>query len=130
MNTTTPIQLQEKIEAIKNKLMAIDDMRPGGLSKQYNVCGTPSCRCKDPVKPKKHGPYFKLSYTLEGRSSTEFVKKQHVAQVKKQIENFRRFKLLTGQWVKLAWRLARLRTLLDSADSLQASTGKKRRKIG
>lgn len=49
-------RLQEKIERIKKQLAAIDDMTPGSVSKQYNVCGSPSCRCKDPVHPKKHGP--------------------------------------------------------------------------
>ncbi|MGC9328602.1 MAG: DUF6788 family protein [Candidatus Hinthialibacter sp.] len=29
-------------------------MRPGALSQQYNVCGNPRCRCKDPQHPQKH----------------------------------------------------------------------------
>jgi hypothetical protein len=114
MNTTTLKRLQGKIEAIKKKLLTIEDMRPGSLSKQYNVCGKPTCRCKDPLRPKKHGPYYNLSYTLGGRSRTEFVKKDQVKLVKKQIEAFRLFKKLTNQWAQLAWQVARLRVTMET----------------
>lgn len=114
MNTTAIKRLQEKIEAIKKKLLTLEDMRPGSLSKQYNVCGNPSCRCKDPRRPKKHGPYYYLSYTLGGRSRTEFVRKDQVKLVKKQIEAFRLFKKLTNQWAQLAWQVARLRVTMET----------------
>jgi hypothetical protein len=54
---------QQQIDQIKQELLALGDMRPGALSEQYNVCGKPNCRCKDPRKPQKHGPYYQLSYT-------------------------------------------------------------------
>ena len=47
-------------------------MHPGSLREQYNVCGKAGCRCKDPKKPQKHGPYYQLSYTWRGKSSTPF----------------------------------------------------------
>ena len=74
---------EKKIETSKKKLTALGDMRPGSLSKQYNVCGNPTCRCKDPDNPKKHGPYHQLSYTHKSRSKSEFVKKEDLAEVKK-----------------------------------------------
>ena len=52
----------------KCDLAALGDLRPGSLSIQYNVCGSPGCRCKaDP--PVKHGPYYQVSYTR--KSSTK-----------------------------------------------------------
>ena len=101
--------LEKRIETIKKKLAALGDMRPGSLSKQYNVCGNPTCRCKDTENPKKHGPYYQLSYTRKGRSKSEFVKKEDLAEVKKRIRNYQRFKQLTGEWVDLSLELARLR---------------------
>jgi hypothetical protein len=85
------------------------EMRPGSLSKQYNVCGNPSCRCKDPKNPKKHGPYYQLSYTHKGKSTTEFVKKEMASVVRQQIRNFREFKKLTEEWIDLSVRIAKLR---------------------
>jgi hypothetical protein len=51
----------------------------GSISEQYNVCGTPNCRCKDKVNPRKHGPQKRLSYTHGGRNSTMVVKKADAA---------------------------------------------------
>lgn len=82
-------------------------MRPGSLSEQYNVCGKPNCRCKDPNYPRKHGPYYQLSYTYQGRSTTEFVKKEDVPQVSEQIANYARFKKLTDEWVSLSLQIAK-----------------------
>ena len=101
--------LEKRIEIIKGKLSALGDMRPGSLSTQFNVCGNPTCRCKDKDNPKKHGPYYQLSYTHKGRSKSEFVKKEDLAEVKKQIRNYQRFKQLTGKWVDLSLEIARLR---------------------
>lgn len=82
-------------------------MRPGALSEQYNVCGKPGCRCKDPRHPKKHGPYYQLSYTHLGKSTTEFVKRDMVEEVRRQLANYTRFKQLTEQWVELSVRIAK-----------------------
>ena len=101
--------LETQIEKIKRQLAQLGDLRPGSLSKQYNVCGNPTCRCKDPDNPKKHGPYYQLNYTHRGRSKSEFVKKEDLAEVKKQLKNYRRFKKLTGEWVDLSLELAKLR---------------------
>jgi hypothetical protein len=101
--------LQEKIDRIKQQLAAIDDMTPGSVSKQYNVCGSPSCRCKDPVHPKKHGPYYQLSYTRKGRSTSRFVKKYQVALVRRQVRNYARFRKLIELWIDTAMELATLR---------------------
>ena len=85
------------------------EMRPGSISKQYNVCGNPKCRCKDPENPKKHGPYYQLSYTHKGKSTSEFVKKEDVDAAKQQIKNFREFKKLTEEWIDLSVKIAKLR---------------------
>lgn len=84
-------------------------MRPGSISEQYNVCGKPNCRCKDPRKPQKHGPYYQLSYTHLGKSTTEFVKREMLQEVQQQLANYARFKELTEQWVQLSLRIAKLK---------------------
>ena len=100
---------QQQIDQIKQELHALGDMRPGALSEQYNVCGKPNCRCKDPRKPQKHGPYYQLSYTHRGKSTTEFVKREMLQEVQLQLANYARFKALTEQWVQLSLRIAKLK---------------------
>ncbi len=64
---------------------------------------------KNPKKPKKHGPYYQLSYTHQGKSTTEFVKKDEVVAVRRQIKNYRMFKKLTEEWVDLSVKIGKLR---------------------
>jgi len=93
--------LEREIETIKQELVSLGDLRPGSLSKQYNVCGNASCRCKgDP--PHKHGPYYQLSFTRKGKSGTQFIKKAHVAIVKKQMKNYSRLRTLVDRWIELS----------------------------
>jgi hypothetical protein len=100
---------QQQIDQIKQDLLALGEMRPGALSEQYNVCGKPNCRCKDPRKPQKHGPYYQLSYTHLGKSTTEFVKLDRLQEVQQQLANYARFRELTEQWVQLSVRIAKLK---------------------
>lgn len=61
MNATASIQnAEQRIQQIKAELGALGEMRPGSLSEQYNVCGKPNCRCKDPKNPQRHEPYYQL----------------------------------------------------------------------
>lgn len=105
---------QEKIQRLKEELLELGDMRPGALSEQYNVCGNPTCRCKDPKNPQRHGPYYQLSYTHQGRSTTEFVKKEKVAELREQLKNYRTFKKLVEEWVNLSVKIGKLRKKLDA----------------
>ena len=98
--------LETQIAAIKRELVALGELRPGSLSQQYNVCGSPGCRCKA-SPPRKHGPYYQLSYTHQGKSTTEFVKRQMLDEVQRQLANYARFKQLTEQWVELSVRIAK-----------------------
>ena len=109
MNSKKIKNRQQRIDQIKSKLSQLGEMRPGTLSRQYNVCGNPTCRCKDPLNPKKHGPYYQLSYTYRGKSHTEFVRKEFVHEVQKQVRNYALFRHLTKQWIDLSLEIARLR---------------------
>jgi len=101
-------QLQKRISAIKDELAGLGPIHPGSLSEQYNVCGTPGCRCKDPRKPEKHGPYHQLSYSWRGKSTTRFVRRPRVEVTREKIANYRHFRELTAEWVDLAIALEAL----------------------
>lgn len=105
---TSEAEITRRIRAIKTRLAALGALRPGTLSEQYNVCGNPTCRCKaDP--PHKHGPYYQLSYTRNGRSRTESVRPEDLAAVRSQIRNYQSLHTLIDQWVDASIQLDRLR---------------------
>jgi hypothetical protein len=102
-----PEKTEAKITRIKRELQDIGPMRPGSLSKQYSVCGKAGCRCVDPEKPIKHGPYYQLSYVHRGKSTSQFIRPAFVAEVKTQLANYKRYRKLTDDWVGLALELAK-----------------------
>ena len=108
MDTRREATLQRQIEKVKRDLAGLGDLRPGSLSTQYNVCGSPGCRCKA-TPPVKHGPYYQVSYTRKGKSSSKFVKKEDLPAVRKQLKNYERMKLLMEHWIDLATELSTLR---------------------
>lgn len=102
-------QLEKKIEQIKHKLVGLGDMHPGSLSKQWNVCGSSACKCKDLEDPQKHGPYYYLSFTHKKRSRTRFIMPKFVPQIEKQVNNYKLFKALTEEWKEVATELAKMK---------------------
>lgn len=102
-------KIQKKIAKIKREIVLIGDMRPGSISKQYSVCGKVNCRCADPDNPKKHGPYYQLSYVHEGRSTSRFIKPQFLAQIKKETLQYKKFRALVDSWIDLAITASHLR---------------------
>jgi hypothetical protein len=98
MSTT---RIQHQIEHLQKQLTELGPMHPGSLGEQYNVCGKAACRCKDPKKPQKHGPYYQLSYTWRGKSTTRFVRPEHVAEMQQKVANYKRFRELVNEWVDL-----------------------------
>ena len=102
-------KLEARIEKVKAQLLKVGLMRPGSLSKQYSACQKPGCKCVDPVKPQKHGPYYQISYIHRGKSTTQFVRPQFVPEVRRQLAAYKKFKALTEQWVALALALSKLK---------------------
>lgn len=98
---------ERQVQRLKEQLYRLGPFLPGSISKQYNVCGNPSCRCKDPKRPRRHGPYYQLSYTVNGRSSTRFVKEAELAEARRRVRRFKSFKLLNARLVEAHLRLAR-----------------------
>ncbi len=121
MNDTRQIQLwQQEIQKLKVQLTALGDMRPGSLSRQYNVCGKPGCRCKDPQHPQRHGPYHQLSYVHQGKSTTRFIRRPCLPMVRAQLITYKRFRKLTEAWVALALKIAALKLKAAQATARRA----------
>ena len=82
-------QIERRIERIKRALSHIGPMRPGSLTRQY----------KD---PKNHtGAYWQISYTRQMKSRTEYIRKESVPEIRRQIATHKRFKRLIDQWIDL-----------------------------
>jgi len=74
---------------LRQPLQALIELFPilaGSLVKQYVVCGKPGCRCQ---RGQKHGPLHYLYWKEQGRSRSLYVPRQKVAELCRQIQNYR-----------------------------------------
>jgi hypothetical protein len=101
-------QIDEKILRLKQQLLALGPFHPGSLSRQYQVCGKPGCKCCDPKKPRPHGPYTKLTYVHRGKFTCRFVRADSLQEVTALVAAFKTFRQLTEDWVALATQRAQL----------------------
>jgi len=96
METKRLRYIENRIRVIKKQLQAVDGMRPGSLTRQYQF-------------PKqKKGAYYQLSYTHKMKSRTEYVRPAFVDQLQKEIVAFKNFKKLVDEWVELAIEYSKL----------------------
>ena len=100
-------RVQRRLAQLQRQLLALGPLHPGSISEQYNVCGQPGCRCKDPHQPQKHGPYYQLSFTWRGKSSTRFLRPEQVEPMRQKVANYKRLRELMNEWVSLGVELER-----------------------
>ena len=101
MNEKRLRQIEKRIEKIKKALSKIGPMRPGSLTCQY----------KDPKE--KSGPYWQISYTRAMKSRSDYVRSDYVAEVRKEIAAYKRFKTLMEEWIDLGIEASKLRLKID-----------------
>jgi hypothetical protein len=100
--TRSGVQLERTIESVRKKLAALGPLHPGSVSRQYQVCGRPGCRCMDPDHPQRHGPYYKLAYVHRGKPVCRFVRAESVAELKKRLQTYKTFRTLLDRWIELS----------------------------
>lgn len=99
--TTKIERIDKHIQTIKQKLLAIGEMRPGTLTRQYKV------------PAKKQGAYYQLSYTHKMKSRTDYIRPDAVKDTRIQITEYKKYKKLTEQWVELAIERAKLKRAVE-----------------
>jgi hypothetical protein len=102
-------ELLARIATIKVEIASLGEIRPGSMTEQFNVCGTPNCRCKDKDNPRKHGPYHQLSYTRNNRRTSEFVRAVDLQAVLQQIADYDHFIAMKDEWIDASIELTKLR---------------------
>ena len=75
--------LLKKIDATKNELINLDDMRPGSVTKQFHKRGD------------QKWPYWQISYTQNKRSKTEYLKDEFVEKIKAEVATYKNLKSLS-----------------------------------
>ena len=88
---------EEKVRAIKEQIVALGPMRPGKLSVQYHK----------PIE--KAQAFYQISYTIQKRSRSDYVREADLERVKAELENYPTFKRLCEELVVASLALAKSR---------------------
>jgi hypothetical protein len=96
MNIKRLAKIEKEIEEIKTRIVEIGVVRPGSLTRQY----------KDPKN--KKGAYHQISYTHRMQSKTDYVRSDSLAQVRRQIRDYNKLKMLIERWVALGIEYSKL----------------------
>ena len=80
------------VRTLAAQLATARPMRRGSLSERYVKCSKPGCACAE-RRDARHGPYYSLTRTVDGRTQSRFVPAAQAARVREQIaagQQFRR----------------------------------------
>lgn len=86
-------KIRKKIERLKQQIPNLGDMRPGSLTRQVRSWGK---------------EYWQISYTHKGRGRTGYVSDENYKRVKKETENYKKFRAWCAELVDLSVELAKL----------------------
>ncbi len=109
MSTQTLESVEKKIAALKQRLVRLGRIRPGTLSVQY----------RNPAK--KMTPFNQISYTLNGKSRSEYVRPENVAVVRREIANYKTFKSIISELIALSLKASKLQCSTQSHHQPQAT---------
>ncbi|HEV1994023.1 MAG TPA: DUF6788 family protein [Candidatus Acidoferrum sp.] len=116
--------LESKRSSLLEEISQLGDFRSGSVSTVVRRCGQSNCHCARPQDP-GHGPNFRLTYKLKGKTVTETP--PHPAawrKAKREMAQFRKFQGLIRAWVEVNAQICHRRPLEAEATPEE----KKRRK--
>ena len=88
---------EKKVRTLCAQIAKLGAMRPGTLTVQY----------RNPKEKKT--PFHQLSYTHKGRSRSDYVRLDSFAAVKKEVDAYKKFRLLVQEVTDLSLEASRLR---------------------
>ena len=99
MSTTELENREKKIKTLVNRLAKLGPMRPGTLTVQYRNPG------------ERKTPFHQISYTHKGKSRSEYVRHENLLAVQRELEHYKKFRLIVEQIIDLSLEASRLRYL-------------------
>lgn len=89
------------------KLSKFSFVLRGSLRCHGNICGNPTCRCKDKENPKPHGPYNYLSHRYQDKTQTIFLNDSKLKLAKKGIQEYKKMLKTFYRLSEINFRLLR-----------------------
>ena len=119
-------RLVRQRQAAERRLLGRSELLKGTLLEVKRTCGKAGCKC---AKGDKHLCY-QLSASIEGRTKTRNVPREHLAKVKDLTENYRRFRQARATWVRLNVQMIEMVNQLETARTVDDINDEPRRQKG
>lgn len=105
--------------SLLRQISELGDFQPGSISSSFRTCGNSSCHCAKPNDP-GHGPYSQLTQKVEDKTVTKSLPSSAaVRKAEREIAEFRKFELLTGELIDTNRKICRLRPIEEAASQPQ-----------
>ena len=89
-------RINSRILEIKKEIQKLGDLRPGSITKQYS----------NPKEKKR--AFYQINYTHKMKSKSDYVKKEFVKEMEKQLKEYKKMKSLFEEWVDLGIEKSKL----------------------
>ena len=90
LGKVSELALRRRRQGLVKLLPPAGEVLRGSLVERYVTCGNLSCKC---ARGERHGPMWYLTVTLgPGRTTGGIISANHLEQVRRWIENYRRLK--------------------------------------
>ena len=115
--------LEARRTGVQAQIAHLGDMRSGSITGTGGRCGNPHCHCRRVGDP-GHGPYYRLTRKLEGKTVTEtFSSPAGLAKAQGEVAEYHRFRELSGQLLEVNEQICELRPVEEEATSAQKKNG-------
>jgi hypothetical protein len=104
-------KLRQDYEALKAQIQALGYVIPGTLQKRQYSCGKPNCRCM--TEGILHGPYYKWTRKISGKTVNINLDTQLAKLVKDWIQNNRKLRQLCRRLEKTSLAVLQTTTTMD-----------------
>jgi hypothetical protein len=117
-------ELEQRREVIAEEISQLGDLRPGSVTPTWGRCGKAECRCHN-VGEAGHGPNFRLTYKVEGKTVSESLPTPAaIRKAEQEVAEFRKFQKLSQEFVKANAEICRLRPVEE-----ESSTGQEKKRL-
>jgi hypothetical protein len=117
--------LEEQRRQLYRQLEESGDLRRGIISVNYRKCGKPNCACARKGH-RGHGPQYLWNTTVGGKSRAANVRLgPELEKVQQEVENYRRFVLLTKELVEVNEKICQKRPVREMENEKELEALKK-----
>lgn len=119
-------QLEEKREALYERLQKLGDFRPGSISVNFRKCGKKQCACARRAHP-GHGPQYLWNTTAGGQSRAQNLHLgPELEKARRELETHQVFLQLCRELVEVNEKICRLRQVVPVRDEKKLEELKKK----